>query len=198
MPIDTDLALVSLADAKEFLKITGSTEDEIVGKIVNHCSQWINKFCDRVLLEVTDRVEYHSGDGCSGAIMLNNFPVSEVDSVYVDATREFAAGTLVQASSYFVHDDTGVLELIGEDSYWLLGKKNIKVTYTAGYALADMPQDIQMACKLLIGYIYRTFYSQWRMGVSSETIGQKTVTFDKVAMPKEVEGMLKPYRKIKF
>lgn len=197
MAIDTTLALVSLADAKAFLKITGSTEDSFVGDVVNHASAWINKFCDRVFLATTGIVEYHDGEDELQSILLNNFPVTAIDSIYEDPLHVFGASTLIASSNYYIKGATGEVVLYNQRSRFVCGKDSIKVTYSAGYALAAMPQDIQLACKLLVGYVYRTMYSQWRLGVASETVGQKTVTFDKAAMPKEVEGILKPHRNLK-
>jgi hypothetical protein len=206
MPINTSLALVSLTDAKAFLKITNAGEDTIIGDIVNHCSAWINKYCNRVFLE-TVWTEYHDGDSGNddydrsgalghGVIMLRQFPVSAVSSMYEDTLHVFGTTTLVDAGNYYFNPDTGELTLFNQRLRFIDGTQSIKVTYTAGYPLASMPSDIQMACKLLAAYVYRNMYSQWKIGVASETIGTKTTTFDKAEMPKEVVGILRPYRKL--
>lgn len=196
MPIDATIALVSLADAKAFLKITASTEDTILGDMVNHCSAWINKFCDRAFLSA-ERTEYYDGDPCEGSLVLRQFPVTAIGSLYEDTLHVFGITTLIASTNYYLIGDIGEIVLYNQRTAFLQGRENLKVTYTAGYTLATMPSDLQMACKVLVSYSYRNMYSQWRVGVASETIGQKTTTFDKMAMPKEVEGILKPYRKIK-
>ena len=195
MAIDTNIALISLNEAKQFLKLTVNTEDDLVGDTVNAVSDWINKYCDRKFLSA-ERTEYYNGNGTS-ELALKNFPVTAIGSLYDDPLRAFGASTLIPSTDYILDGNAGLVQLFNGHTNFFEGFQNIKITYTAGYAVdSTMPYAVQMACKILTSLIYRNVYVQWRVGIASEQVGDKTVTFRDEEVPKMVKSMLDPFRMI--
>jgi uncharacterized phiE125 gp8 family phage protein len=191
--IDSTVALVALADAKAFLKISASTEDVIVGDIVNAVSGTINRYCGRVFLSA-EYTEFYDGTG-TRELILRKFPVTSVTSLNDDVNRQWTDATAKDVNSDVILDGgAGILSLWNNGGRFARGRQNVKIVYTAGYALAAIPYDVQMSCKLLASQHYRQSYAQWRRGVQSEQQGNVNTTYSNDAIPKDIAMMLDPYR----
>ena len=85
---------------------------------------------------------------------------------------------------------------------WPSGYKNIRVDYTAGYAAADMPDDLEIAIKIIIKYIYQKRMEE-TFGLKGYSIEGLQATFEGVSangdqslsmdIPKEAARMLGYY-----
>ncbi len=190
--IDTTLALVSLAETQEYLKVSGSAEDAILGSLINSASAWVNSFLKRRLLE-TSYVEYYSGDG-SAELVLRNYPIVSVTSVYVDGLRDFGSTTLIDPDNIIIKKGTGILRAFDLLYGWECGDSNIKVTYAAGYALASMPYEVRLAVKRIVDNQYRLGYTHRKLDYQTESMQQVTTTFKDFDIPKDVKSMLMMYR----
>lgn len=194
MSLDAAIALVSLEDAKAFLKLTASSEDTIVSDLVNAVSVSINRYCGRVFLSA-DYTEFLDGDG-SGELILSNFPVTVLTSLNDDPSwRQWQALTAKDVvNDVILEAKTGVVRLWNNGGRFLRGHQNVKAVYTAGYTLDTIPYDVALACKFLVSQFYRQAYSQWRRGIQSEQIQDRNTTFTNDPIPKDIAMMLDPYR----
>ena len=84
------------------------------------------------------------------------------------------------------------------------GVRNVFVDYTAGYTAANMPEDLQLAVKILTKYFYdKRDEETW--GVESFSTGHIRTVFEREslspseerALPKEVRAILNRYRRVK-
>lgn len=193
MAIDIAVALISLNDAKAFLKVTANTDDGIIGDLINGVSQMINQYCGRTLLSAT-YTDYLDGTG-SAELLLPNYPVTAITSINDDVDRVWAAGDNIDITTNVNWEGTsGIVRLWNNEYGFSKGNRNVKVVYVAGYSLATMPYDVALACKLLVSQHYRQSYSQWRRGIQSEQMGDRNITFTNEAIPKDVALLLAPYR----
>lgn len=192
MALDTLLALVSSADVATYLKISGSGENTILAFLINEVSQMCNAYAGRYLLS-KQHIEYYDGDG-EGVLLLRNYPIISVDSLYnADATRTFDSTSLISVSAnVIVRAQEGSIELWNNESIFLSGRANVKVTYTAGWTLATVPYDLQLAVKKWVAQQYKQYQNQ-RHDVQAETIGDATKTYLTKEMPIDVERILKQY-----
>lgn len=71
------------------------------------------------------------------------------------------------------------------------GKDNWRVTYSYGYTLATVPDDLKMACVGLIRFI--EVQSQ-KMGITYEAVGNNITTYDIRNIPATVMDVLNRYR----
>jgi len=190
--VDTTVALVSLTNAKAYLKIPTATtsEDAILINLVNEASVKVSDYIGRNMLTGT-KTEYYNGEGV-GKLRLKNFPITAVTTLHDDTEREFGADTLIDASDYYLHADEGMIELLDGVAF-VAGQLNVKVVYVAGYALASIPYAIQDAVKRWVADAYMR-YNNRRHGVQSESIGDKTITFSVGDIPADVKFILKKYR----
>ena len=74
MALDTANALVSLAEAKTFLKISASSEDSVIEDFINRASIWANDYTGRRLKSRSNSDTY-DGDG-SDLLLLRDYPLS--------------------------------------------------------------------------------------------------------------------------
>jgi uncharacterized phiE125 gp8 family phage protein len=197
MSVDATVALITLAQAKTWLKIASATtsEDTLLEAMINRAGALANRFTGRIL-KSADYVEYYDGTGTS-KLMLRRYPVTAVSSIYDDVNRDFAAGSLI-ASAEIIIDSAGVIQLDpAEGTIFTAGRLNIKVSYTAGYKDATdnlVPYDLQEAALLILQHSYKRHYETQRIGLNSETVGDKTMTYADDAIPKKAKAILDLYR----
>jgi hypothetical protein len=84
---------------------------------------------------------------------------------------------------------------------WLLlkGRGNIKVVYVAGYKDSTdnlVPYDLQEAALLVCQHMYKRHYQDGRIGLSSETVGDRTFNYDADAIPKKAKEIIAAYADI--
>lgn len=199
MSLDTTVALISLEDAKVYaLKTTGAAViadavTNILNDLINEVSRSVNTFVGRHLLSKA-RTEYYNGSG-EAELQLKHYPIISIASLYNDTeARLFNSSTQVSVSTNVLQlVDKGIIRLWNNESAFNYGRANVKITYTAGYALASVPQDIQMAVRKWVAKEYHK-YDKAQHLVQSETIGENTKTYILEAMPKDVRELLLSYR----
>lgn len=187
--VDSTIALVTLEHLKEYLGITGSSDDALLAAIINGISQRVHDHCQRYLLSKS-YTHYFSGGG-NRTLLLAMSPVTSVTSVHDDTLREFGAATLVAAADRLV-ERSGLMTCINDKVAWGRGVLNVKVVYTAGWSLAALPASLSLAVKEFCAAAYYKAKNR-RHDVQSESLGDKTITYLQVAMPATVEAALAPY-----
>lgn len=191
MALDTTNALVSLAEAKTFLKITASSEDSVIEDFINRASIWANDYTGR-LLKSRANTDYYDGNG-GNVLSLNQYPVTTLTSLNDDTDRVFGSGTAINVSTdVILNTDAGIVTLFNQATAFSVGTMNIKVVYTAGYTTA--PETVKEAVLLYVGHIYRRQYADQKFGVQSETIGDRTTTYSTDDFVGKAKALLNPYR----
>ena len=153
--------------------------------------------------------------GSTELLELANFPVSSVTSVNVDPAQAFAAGTVVDPSTYVVHLERGVIQskvgpfvaasrtprLVNADrDAWTRSPRAVQVIYTT--ATGAVPNDVKQAYAELVGHWYRQMKTQ--VGASFQNLdaqkfGDVTLNYwpeqiAKAPVPPDIERLLAPYR----
>lgn len=120
------LPIVSLADLKTHLSLTGTTtEDESLRRVLATATELAERYCNRALRRKTV-VETH--DGYGRGITLRQAPVISVTTVVEN-------GTTLTAADYTVNTMAGLLYRGSATSTqdWYDGLQSVVVTYVAGY-----------------------------------------------------------------
>lgn len=189
--LDTVNALISLEMAKALIgaKITDDAQEVALIFYINAASHYCNTYTGRSLLSRAN-TEYYNGNG-DDKLILNNYPVSTLTSVYDDQAQTFAVGSLIPATSLYIIPD-GLKNIIAYyGGAFTPGYHNIKVVYTAGYA--TVPYDLQEACFGIVAlYFYQT--QEKRFGITSRSVGDGSTTFDK-DVPRWITSILDGYKK---
>lgn len=203
--------LTTLDNVKTYLGILpGDTDsDAILSLLIGERSQWFKTKTRRGLTLQTGIVEYRNGDG-SRAMPLREYPVVSVAEVWIDGTvvdplptpvaGEVAdPGWVVQDDRVCLVDYTGGYEPLAGDygPYYVgtagprllfnKGFKNVRFTYTAGYA--TIPDDVSAAVTKMV---VMDFGERQRVGVKSRSTDGAAVSYDREP-PESVKETIAAY-----
>jgi uncharacterized phiE125 gp8 family phage protein len=142
--------LTTLADVKEFLGITSTTNDDLLQMLITAESDYIATWCNRKLVQQTI-TETRDGSG-SDRMMFREYPVSAVASVTMDGNPVPASATPQNGYGYYF---TSRILMLRYGWGWCMGAGNVQITYTAGYASGSIPQALAQAAAELTAYRYK-------------------------------------------
>lgn len=185
--------LCELADVKTYLGITDTSEDTLLGALIDSASQAIERYCRRKFKQET-LTEYHDGMEV-GKLALRRAPINSITTIHDDTDREYGSGTLVDSDNYTYYAQSGIVVFDG-DIVMQDGNKNVKVVYSGGFGAttAALPEDLQLACQILTAALW-TRAKQGAAGIESETTEGYSVKW-RGELPVEVALILKGYRLI--
>jgi hypothetical protein len=151
-------ALVDLDPFKGYVKVPLAvlTQDSLLRDFINEASALCESYCGRKFRELI-YTEIRNGSK-TPEMILRQWPVTAVTSVHIDSNHLFPVETLIDPADYMISKDINdegiIVELFSQ--VYPQGRKNVKIIYTAGYALfADVPGDLQLACKRVAAYYYK-------------------------------------------
>ena len=185
MALDTTNALVSLAEAKTFLKISASSEDSVIEDFINRASIWANDYTGR-RLKSRSNSDVYDGDG-SDILLLRDYPVNAVTSFQIVDEPV----PLIIYEDFSLNAENGIIKT----KNWRMitkGFQNVTITYTAGYSTP--PETLKEAVLLYVGHLYRRQYADQKFGVQSETVGDRTTTYGSDDIIPKAKALLNPYR----
>ncbi len=188
-------ALISIVELDEILRITIGDSD-LSATLINIASDSINNYTNRKILSRTYTEEAYDGNNDT-KIYLKQYPVTAVSSVESwDTYNNESSYTYTEHTEYIVYTDEGYIYLRG---LTVPGHKNYRITYTAGYVLADVPYDLKNACAQLAGLVY---YNKGKAGIKSETMGKYSITYNNgnfaiagIPIPDDIAGVIRQYKK---
>lgn len=173
------MALTTVANVKQYLGISGSSEDALLSRLVDWATDLIHSYCGRIFPEA-GYDEYYDGDGTDG-LLANQYPISTVTTLEVNGLQK-------DASAYTLYEQLGLLRL--KSGVFPRGKKNIRLQYTAGYA--TIPNDLEQAAIELVAMKY---YDRGRDRLGIEKRDDTTYA---AHLPGEIREILDLYRRYRF
>jgi len=188
---------VTLAEAKDHLRVDGTAEDAYITALIQAARAWVENFTTRQLVQATyewtlDRLPERPED----PLRFPRSPVASVDSVeYADRDGISQTWTTYQTDL----NVAPAIMLPAVDGTWpgvQAGNPTAAtVTFTAGYAPDDsqsptdpagnVPQGLKHAIMLLVGHWFEHRLSVGREG-------------DAASMPQAVHFLCAPYRVVFF
>lgn len=182
--------LSSVANLKAHVGIPSSdtSKDVLLGTILRGASKYIANQCNRSF-ELLERTEFYDGSG-GDQLFLNNFPVTEIAEVKInDSVLTLNdEGLIIENSSVFRRNG------------WPQGRKNISVTYSAGYITytdeesgetPNVPEDLEL---ITIRIAARVYERRTAEGVGSVSPGGFTAQFA-AAIDSDIIEVINYYRK---
>ena len=177
-----------------------ANEVEVLGKDylyyetkINEATRQIERFCrrDGFLVTAADETRYYDLN-FNRVLFLDKYPIVSITSIYLwDTTTnpESVDDLLVAGTDYVAKMNEG---MIFRWSNWGSGFKQVRIIGKFGYASADMPDDLKLACKELCAY---NISNGDRAGLKSENIGTYSYSKNDNAdgMPIEIAEKLSPY-----
>lgn len=176
--------LTTVANVKSWAQINGSGSDASLGRLVTSASTWISDVTSR---NYASQAISEIRDGTGGTEMLLSGPVVSITSLTI-ATIVIPAQPADGQAGYFLAGD--VLSLY---SYtFTAGRKNVRVSYTAGYA--STPGDIEQACIEMVVSAYRR--GQRGPDLQSRSASGQGHSWSLEDMPNSVRKVLDRYSKV--
>lgn len=179
--------LTTLAKVKTQFEIRNSTDDELLGRLITAASAFIGNYTGRGNLVSSAATEYYDGTG-TAVLMLRRYPITAVASLKVEGLTVPAAGAYPASGFVF---DSQTLALRGYA--FPKGVQNVEVTYTAGYAQAALPADLEQACIDLVGFKYK---NRQHPDETSKTLAGNTTSYIQDELPKNLRLMLDNFRRV--
>jgi hypothetical protein len=167
---------------KAHLGITGNDYNDLLDNLCNQITAFIEKVCgNRRFKETTYTNEIYDGDSFRNYLQLKQYPIIELIKIEYkenDVWKEYNPRDYEKYESmiYFYYPQPG--------------KKNIRISYKAGYK--DIPYDLEMLATKLVA---RIFEKRKAEGLKSESLGEARVDFDEF-LKEEDKLILKNYQRL--
>jgi hypothetical protein len=166
-------ALTTVADVKESLGITGSSQDNLIIRKINQATDMIEAFCGKnnnQHFASTSYAEEYDGTG-TNQLILRNRPVISFTSLEQRSTTENINDfDTINTEDYFVDSGAGVVECIFTLS---LSFNMYRATYTAGFI--TIPSDLAEACVMLASALVEN--ASTGAAVKKKTQGPKSIEY---------------------
>lgn len=195
----TNRALTTLEAVKLEMAIAGTTEDEILSRLIDRASAIAASWCNRVFARETVE-ETFDLSGPADALHLARWPVITTGTATMGG---------IEVESWEAGADDGICQRLVNDKPvpWLASR--IVIRYTAGYVLPGetddltpagyfcLPADVEAGCLALVRRLYHGRARD--PGVRTVNYGSDSVTYgtfgrlDGEGMPGEVVNLLSPY-----
>jgi hypothetical protein len=185
---EPDYALVSAVDLKAELNIaeTEIAWDARLRRLVRFVTSGIETYCGRRFLARTETLTLN-GDG-SDCIFVDP-PILGTVTLTID-------GLAVAVDDMVVDYETGRIRLLGGLEF-TPDQSNVTVALRHGYERADLPAQIEMAAILWAAEIYKVL-TESRVGVSSVSRGDETISYANTTIPDRVAGLVAPFRIVRW
>jgi len=161
-------ALITIAEIKDWLKLSGTGDDDFLQRAINDWSDTIEKRLARVIKSAEHTDERH--DGGKRAVLLKNIPVTAISEITIDATE-------VSSDDYTYDGESGVIRMATGYAFDG-GPGSVLVTYTGGYD--TVPGDLVRAVKQLTALeYYLSGHGRKALAKRGESTGEGTATYER-------------------
>lgn len=176
--------LTTLANVKQYMNITVTTDDSLLTRLVTEVSQYMQSWLNRT---IASTVYTEKRDGTGGYQMtLREYPIISITSLMIDNIVIPAAADPTQTGYLFDKE-----RIVLNGYQFTRSFQNIVINYTAGYAAT--PFELEQVCIDMVSTAYKT---KDRIGVSSKTINGETVSFNLGAMTQGNLAIMNNYRQV--
>lgn len=160
--------LCNPADIRAYLGLTEQqAPDSVLLPLCAAADAFVLSYLNRTSLDVASYTETYHGTG-SNTLAPDNRPLVSVTSVAVDGKAVPAAAG---QGAGFVSDD---LAIYLRDYRFNRGVMNVQITYSAGFA--TVPEGVKRAA---IDIVAEKYARRNRVGISSKTIGQESISYSR-------------------
>ena len=176
--------LCTLADVRNWLTLTGTTDDTLISAAITSLSDAMQTWMNR---QIASQSYTEQRDGV-GSVRLSfaNYPVSAVASLSVDGISIPPAATPQATGFYF-----NTKQIFLNDYSFTKGFGNILMIYTAGYAA--VPPELKQAAIQLVSEKYK---ERQHIGQKNKIVDKETLGFDVNDFPAYVKTMMNNYKKV--
>jgi hypothetical protein len=187
------MALTTLAKVKEYAGVTGTADDALLNSLIAELPAVVKSLLLGRELEATAYVEQYDGTG-RDFLILKQRPINSITEVKIDSAWGFGDGiTAIDTAELFAEPGSGILYI--KSSRFPQGRRNVRVTYNAGYV--TMPGDIERAANITVADWYtrakQLASGQSQNELASESTGERSDSYHKEATEWGVPAQAKAY-----
>lgn len=183
--------LLTVSDFKTYINYSKDTFDTEIEVLIKGAESFIAKYCNNTI-EQASVEEVFDGDEITDSIFLkNNLDLTGITIYKWDTTNNVWSEIVdVYGSEYYVYTEEGRIDL----NSILSGKRNYKVSYTAGYVntiyTSTLPNDLKIAILKLTNKYWNKRRSD---GLSNESLDTASLTYDEF-MSNDIKLILDKYK----
>lgn len=170
--------MIELTDLKEYLQIAEAVteQDEFLDKCIDRATGYIYSYCNRKFVtgSYTEKVKMYRDELWNKYFYVKNFPIlDEVEgegegeaepAIKIEYLNDSNVWTELTDISFGILSEEGKIFLDEDLSIY----KSARVTYTGGYELDDMPEDLRQACIMLaVSYYQDSHQGEKRLGINA-------------------------------
>ena len=178
--------LTTVPALKAYLHIAGDEHDNALAATINAVSEAIERYCGRTFGH-GESEETHDGGGAR--LFLRRRPVAKVLWVREDGARVFGERSNIPARDYVVYPEEGTL--VRMSGSFGPGLRTVRVRYRGGYR--KIPPALAQAANVLAAHYYIRG-RQGGDGLTSESLGTYSVSYDGADWPAAAKAILDGYR----
>jgi hypothetical protein len=176
--------ITTVQQVKDYLGIKDNASDALLGQLVAAADSFVLSYIETDSVLETDYVERYNGTGSERLVPDHN-PIKSITSLKVNG-REIPPQPEYGQRGYFF--DKNIIVLSGEK--FLVGFRNVEISYRAG--LPTVPPDMAQAATYIASQMWKR---RDRIGVSSKSIGQESISFSPNDLDASSRTILNQYKK---
>lgn len=184
-------ALVTVQEVSTVLGIEAELQDQVIW-CINAISQTAQRMAGRIFVERIGETIYLEGDH-DGTIIVPDYPISEIQALYMDQSRVFDEDSLVPASSYDVDKECGIIYLL--DRLTPKGRRTIKLVATIGYS--SIPEDLKNAVIEGVSWMMSRFNDR-AVGIASISSSEGINTSYERYLPASIKDVFLGYKTVRI
>jgi hypothetical protein len=192
MAASTDL--VTAAEVKTYLGLTGSTHDTLIDELIDITSEFIENYCNTTFSSTatTDKI-----DGGHDLLITTRAPIISITSITDNETSETVTSSDYDfySKSGEVYRATDSLTFPANGLCWSPGRQRYTIVYNAGYAA--VPEAVKWVCYELIARnlkVLPTSNSKGRWTQPEHKKSDATMHGLHMALTAQEMTLLAPYR----
>ena len=171
------MPFITKTDLKMELGITDASNDSLLAVLAEAIESLWDKLTGKTWAKTT-YVEYHSSRQGDSRIILDNFPVILVTSIYDDDDWVYGEDTKIDSDDYTCNLQNGI---VFYNSKFSEDKNNLKITYIAGYEDANVPAWLkQVLVRQACHWFKQAKDQRWDMSSKVEPAGGGTVSYSRL------------------
>jgi len=160
-------------------------------KLINSASDFIERETGRTFKSTVYTNEEYDGNGLP-SMWLKQWPVISLSSIsYFDQYTQTTQQTLTENTDFYLTLESGRLDTTC--GVWSRSVRNIRATYTAGYA--TIPEDLQSLCSRLVEMRLNL---RGKTGFSSVRIGQYSEAYSTSNLPPDIQSEIDKFKRVIF
>lgn len=140
-------ALIDRTYLAQMWRAIVTDDEDFADELINQASAIAERISGRKL-KAREHTDVYDGNGRT-TLMLREYPIVSVSSLYIDPLREWGAATEIAAADYYVNAAPAILHYAGGFG---TTEQSVRVVYTAGFE--TVPSDLKESTLEVVAWLW--------------------------------------------